>query len=163
VGCGKCYESHRCVQSDDFNDIYDEIVCTDILLIVSPHYAPIPAKLAALLEKMEQITFLHWCKDNAWRSEVFGKPVGIISHGGGGARALKSYKRMVNDTIANALDTIQLKPVSLNSKWDTGISIPVKKAVFNKGSVFPSQEYDWELIADTVSNYLEAVREVFGR
>ena len=126
-------------------------------MIVSPHYAPIPAKLAALLEKMEQITFLHWGRDNTYRSEVYGKPAGIISHGGGAAWALPCYKQMVNDTIANALETIQLKTVPLNSEWNTGISIPLKSAVFQGDMLFPVQEYDWDDAAARICEYAEAI------
>ena len=61
----------------------------DYLFFVSPHYAPIPAKLCMLLEKMEQITFLHWWRDETYQSELFGKLAGIISHGGGGENALE--------------------------------------------------------------------------
>ena len=56
IGCGKCLHSHRCIADDDFNKIYLQIINANTILIVSPHYAPIPAKLVALLEKMEQIT-----------------------------------------------------------------------------------------------------------
>jgi len=111
TGCGACFKPHRCIHDDDFNNIYNKIVVADLVFIVSPHYAPIPAKLAATLEKMEQITFLHWGKDSAYQSEVYKKPVGIISHGGGGDWALNSYKLMVNNTIANALDTIQMEVI----------------------------------------------------
>jgi len=154
VGCGKCYESHRCVQNDDFNYIYSEIIKADIVVIVSPHYAPIPAKLAALLEKMEQITFLHWGKDESYKSEVYEKTAGVISHGGGGEWTLRSYKAMVNDTIANALDTIQLKIVPFNNEWNTGISLPVAKVMFDEGDIFPHQEYDWDLVSDRVGEYV---------
>ena len=157
IGCGKCINSHRCIYNDDFNSIYEQLINADIVFIVSPHYAPIPAKLSALLEKMEQITFLHWGKNNSYKSEVFGKPTGVISHGGGEAWALKSYKRMVNDTIANALETIQLRLVPYNEEWDTGISLPVKKTIFQYDSVFPNQEYDWDFIANKVSEYVDMV------
>ena len=157
IGCGACFESHRCVHNDDFNKIYVEIIKADIVFIISPHYAPIPAKLAALFEKMEQITFLHWGKSNSYKSEVWRKPTGIISHGGGWRWALKSYKNMVNDTIANALDTIQMKVVPFNDEWNTGISLPVKNVTFHNSSIFPSQEYDWDLIADKISAYTNLV------
>ena len=157
VGCGKCLDSHRCVYSDDFNQIYDDIADADTVFIVSPHYAPIPAKLAAMLEKMEQITFLHWGKDSSYKSEVYGKPAGVISHGGGGEWALKSYKKMVNDTITNALDTIQMKVVPFSDEWDTGLSLPVDKVVFQDSSIFPLQEYDWDFIADKITLYVAAV------
>ncbi len=157
IGCGKCRSTHRCVQRDDFNQIYTEIIASDVIVIVSPHYAPIPAKLSALLEKMEQITFLHWGKDNAYKSKVYGKPTGIISHGGGASWALNSYKRMVNDTIANALETIQLKPVPLNGEWNTGISIPLANAAFSSDMLFPKQEYDWNDITVQISDYVEQI------
>lgn len=54
-------------------------------------------------------------------------PTGIISHGGAFDWALMSYKAMVNDTIANALD------------------------------IFPVQKYDWSLITQKLSNYIELV------
>ena len=53
-----------------------------------------------LLEKMEEIAFLHWWKDRGYRAEAWGIPAGIVSHGGGAGSALKSYKAMVTDTIA---------------------------------------------------------------
>ena len=157
VGCGKCYHYHRCVIDDDFNNIYIEIINTDIVFIVSPHYAPIPSKLSALLERMEQITFLHWGKDNEYQSEVYGKKTGVISHGGGGTWALDSYKKMVNNTIANALDTIQMKLVPFNDEWNTGISLPVEKVIFQGNDLFPSQEYDWEFITNRIKEYADKV------
>ena len=159
IGCGKCWASHRCVLNDDFNDIYTQIIACELLLIVSPHYAPIPAKLAALLEKMEQITFLHWGRDNSYKSEVYGKATGVISHGGGEDWALKSYKLMVNDTIANALDTIQVKLIPFNDEWKTGISLPVRKASFSDASIFPTQEYDWEKLTQQIASYTDLLTQ----
>ena len=109
-----------------------------------------------VLEKMEEITFLHWWKDNTYQSEVYHLPVGIISHGGGSDWALKSYKAMVNDTIANALDTIQCKVIPHNSQWNTGISFPVQR-VLEKDDIFPIQEYDWHLIMRKLTEYTEMV------
>jgi len=157
TGCGKCFFSNRCIIEDDFNLIYGKIIENELIIIVSPHYAPIPAKLVALLEKMEQITFLKWGKDNTYKSEVYGKCALIISHGGGELWALDSYKKMVNDTIANALDTIQIKVIPLNEEWKTGISIPIKKAVFCEESIFPNQEYDWDYIIQKITEYIEQI------
>jgi multimeric flavodoxin WrbA len=157
IGCGKCFYNNRCILNDDFNIIYEKIIDNDIVVFVSPHYAPIPAKLAILLEKMEQISFLKWIKDNSYKSEVYGKCVGIISHGGGELWALNSYKKMVNDTIANALDTIQMNVVPLNKKWNTGISLPIKKSNVNEKSIFPYQEYDWDYISKKISKYINCI------
>lgn len=156
IGCGKCFGDRRCCRDPEFNRIYDVLTWADWCFFVSPHYAPIPAKLCMLLEKMEQITFLHWWKDDSYRSELYGKLTGIISHGGGEKWALNSYKAMVNDTIANALDTIQMRVVPFNSEWDTGISLPVERVRMEEG-IFPIQEYDWETIEESLCNYVEVV------
>jgi len=70
---------------------------------------------------------------------------------------LKSYKLMVNDTIANALDTIQLKLIPFNNEWNTGISLPVRNASFSAASIFPSQEYDWEKLSKRISDYMDVL------
>lgn len=160
TGCGRCYEGKRCVQDMNFNRIYGELLTADYVFFVSPHYAPVPAKLCMLLEKMEQITFLHWWRDHTYQSEMHGTLAGIISHGGGGSGALESYKAMVNDTIANALDTIQFKVVPYNSKWNTGISLPVKNVTQENG-IFPCQEYDWKLLEENIEKYVEIIVQTF--
>lgn len=156
IGCGKCYNGKRCLCNPAFNEIYDKIVLSDCIFFVSPHYAPIPAKLSMLLEKMEEITFLHWWKDNSYKSEMYNLPAGIISHGGGADWALPSYKAMVNDTIANALDTIQCKIVPYNADWNTGISIPVS-SVEETDSIFPNQNYYWNDIQTKLEKYITLV------
>lgn len=156
IGCGKCYESKRCCSDIGFNTIYEKVIESSAIFFVSPHYAPIPAKLSMILEKMEEITFLHWWKNNKYKSEVYGIPTGIISHGGASEWALKSYKAMVNDTIANALDTIQCKIVPYNSEWNTGISLPVHM-VLEEDGIFPMQKYDWNLLTQKIREYIELV------
>ena len=156
IGCGKCFDSKRCCKDKDFNEIYNKIINSNCVFFVSPHYAPIPAKLSMLLEKMEEITFLHWWKDNTYKSEVYNIPAGIISHGGGSDWALSSYKAMVNDTIANALDTIQCKIVPYDDEWNTGISLPIHN-VIEKEDIFPIQEYDWEMIEQKIQEYVKCV------
>ena len=157
IGCGRCYDTHRCACDDAFNRIYETVMHSDALFIVSPHYAPIPAKLCMVLEKMEQITFLHWGNDGTYKSEVYGIPTGIISHGGGAAWALPEYRRMVNDTIANALATIHLRPVPFSEEWKTGIALPVRHVAYVSGSPFPVQEYDWDDLDRRITAYVAAV------
>ncbi len=160
IGCGKCYDSKRCRADKDFNIIYDKVVKSSCVFFVSPHYAPIPAKLCMLLEKMEEITFLHWWKDNTYKSEIYKTPAGIISHGGGSGWALSSYKAMVNDTIANALDTIQCRIIPYDDEWNTGISIPVDK-IEGTDCIFPVQKYDWDSIEGIIREYVNCVlREI---
>lgn len=158
VGCGKCFDSRRCCCDTDFNNLYEKIISSEMIFFVVPHYAPIPAKLCMLLEKMEEIAFVHWWKDNTYKAETCGLPAGIISHGGGSDWALSSYKAMVNDTVANALDTIQCKVVAYSEEWNTGISIPVL-SVEETESIFPVQKYDWEILRGMIEKYVEKVTE----
>ena len=148
TGCGRCYASKRCAVDSTFNQIYEYIISSDLLFI---------AKLCMILEKMEQITFLHWGKDNSYKSEVHGIVTGVISHGGGSDWALKSYKCMVNDTIANALDTIQLKLIPLDREWNTGIALPIRNVKNSDDSIFPIQEYNWRDLTERIRKYIEAV------
>ena len=109
-----------------------------------------------LLEKMEEITFWHWRKDNTYKSEVYNIPAGIISHGGASNWALAYYKAMVNDTIENALDTIQFKTVSYNENWNTGISIPLESVEENE-IIFQIQKYNWEAVEELLHEYVDIV------
>ena len=130
--CIGCLDSKRCVADSAFNQIYEKIIACDVLFIVTPHYAPIPAKLCTLLEKMEEITFYRWEKDTSYKSEVYGIKTAVIAHGGGsgneiaqaGGVSQRDYKAIVNDPIANALHTIQLKIVPFSDEWNTGIVVP---------------------------------------
>ncbi|MCI9225853.1 MAG: flavodoxin family protein [Acutalibacter sp.] len=154
IGCGRCYSTRRCAHDEAFNGLYEKLISADGAVFVSPHYAPIPARLCMLLEKLKEITFLHWWKDNGYRSEVYGKPAAIISHGGASEWALKSYKAMVNDTIANALDTIKFKTMAYDEEWGTGISLPVAD-VTEDGGIFPVQSYNWQAAEDRLKEYME--------
>lgn len=65
---------------------------------------------------------------------------------------------MVNDTIANALDTIQCQVVPYDIRWDTGISIPVHR-VEEREDIFPVQRYDWHEIEAKIQEYVDYVIE----
>ena len=160
TGCGECFLTGRCCADDDFNSIYARIAGSDAVFIVSPHYTPIPSKLCMLLEKMEQISYLPWFHDNTFQPKVQNIPVGIIAHGGGsGERELRSYKTMVLDTIANALQTIMMEVVGLNDEWPTGVVFPAKEVKRDIGQTFPIQYYDWADIEDRVSPLVVKVIE----
>jgi len=83
VGCGKCFRVGRCAEDEAFNEVYSRLVGADGLFVVSAHYAPIPARLSMLLEKVEQLAFLPRFHDAERRSPLYRKPVGIVGHGGG--------------------------------------------------------------------------------
>jgi hypothetical protein len=144
IGCGKCYKKGKCVQDNEFNEIYKKLCIADAVFIVSAHYAPIPAKLSMVLEKIEQIAFLERFNDENYRSPLYRKPVGIIGHGGGTEKVIKYYEAPVIDSISNALSyPVEMNLIGIDKKQSKGIIFPVKRVVKTDNSIFPTQEYDW--------------------
>lgn len=161
TGCGECRGEEEtgamgCARDQNFNHLYRKIEKADFLFFVSPHYAPIPAGLCMLLEKIKQLASLPGWKNPSYRPRLCGKLSGIISYGAEGEEALMNYKAMVNDTIADALGSARVKVVPFNSRWDTGISLPVSGVRAGEGG-FPVEEYDWKRIGGQVETYAEVL------
>ena len=144
IGCGECFKKDECVNDDDFNRIYAILSKADALFIVSAHYAPIPAKLSMLLEKIEQLAFLKKFNDKTYHCALFGKPVGIIGHGGGEGDLYKQYKTPVIDSIWNALSyPVEMNIIGVDNEQHRGVVFPVGSVKRESKSIFPIQEYDW--------------------
>ncbi|NLW45711.1 MAG: flavodoxin family protein [Syntrophomonadaceae bacterium] len=144
IGCGACFYKDKCVHDNEFNRIYSILCKADALFVISAHYAPIPSKLAMLLEKVEQIAFLKRFNDESYRSPLFGKPVGIIAHGGGTEEIHKYYIEPVINTIWNALSyPVEMNIIGVNEEQPRGVTFPVKAVKKVDGYIFPKQEYDW--------------------
>ncbi len=160
IGCGGCYTQDRCKNDNQFNRIYNILSKSDALFVISAHYAPIPSKLAMLLEKMEQLTFLKRFSDETYRAPLFGKPVGIIGHGGGTAEIHKYYKEPVINSIGNALSyPIEMNIIGINEEQPGGITFPVKTVSKADNSIFPVQEYDWNDIEIRIDPLVSKVVE----
>ena len=156
TGCGCCFSTRRCHMDAGFNEIYEKTDTVGLYFLHFPPTTPPSRQGKHASGKNGTITFLHWWKDNSYRSELYHLPAGIISHGGGAQWALKSYKAMVNDTIANALETIQCRVIPFDSEWNTGISLPISK-IEETDSIFPVQRYDWDSIRQKLEEYIEIV------
>ena len=125
IACSKCLNSKRCAIDDAFNHIYNKIIGCDILFIVSPHYAPIPAKLCMLFEKMGQVVSIRSSKDKLYRGETYGIRTALITHGATAVNedAQKRKKRILNDPIAVGLHDSQLNIMPFDDEWNTGICV----------------------------------------
>ena len=162
-GCGACYTSGRCADDPVFNALYERLVAADGLFIVSAHYAPIPAKLCMLLEKIEQLAFLPRFHDESCRSPLYGRPVGIIGHGGGTEDVLPWYRGPVLDTIANALSwPVEMRIVGVDVDWPNGVVFPVQSAKRDPAVVFPVQEYDWAEVRRRIEPLVVAALNTLG-
>lgn len=165
TGCGRCFKQECCINDSAFNQIYGTLAKADALFIVSAHYAPIPSKLSMLLEKIEQLAFLKRFNDEAYRSPLYGKPVGIIGHGGGAKEIIKHYKGPVLDSIWNALSyPVEMNIIGVDNDEKNGVTLPVKCVKKVENSIFPIQEYDWQDIEQRlnplVNNVLKEVNIV---
>lgn len=162
--CDGCCQCRRCSQDTEFNRIYEKVAGADYLFFASPHCAPIPAKLSMLLEKMEKMSSLHKRKEHDGLSKSDGILAGIISYGDVDWEASKGqipaalqekllrYKVMVNDIIADALNRMNMRTVPYNSKWNTGIALPVGDD--RKGK---KQIYDQKLLEREIRQYVEVI------
>lgn len=160
IGCGHCFKKGECPRDQVFNSLYSRIARADGLFVVAAHYAPIPSKLAMLLEKMEQLAFLPRFHNEMDRSPLYHKPVGIVAHGGGTVEIIRGYKGVVLDTIANALSwPIEMEIVGATREWPNGIAFPIAKVEKSPSSIFPIQHYDWEDIRERVEPLVLNVME----
>lgn len=158
IGCGKCYETNTCIHDESFNTIYQKMQDSDCLFIVSPHYAPIPAKLSMILEKIEEMAYLHWFHDHNYKAALYKKPVGIVGHGGSDDRnALSAYKRVILDNIADALQTSMLDVVGNGETFPNGVVFMMDKYVRDENSIFPVQFYNWDIIRSEIVPLVENV------
>lgn len=57
--CNGCEKIKRCIKDDNFNNVLDRFIKADVIMIITPVYAPIPSKLAALFEKLLSVSFLN--------------------------------------------------------------------------------------------------------
>jgi NAD(P)H-dependent FMN reductase len=163
VGCGACFSARTCPRDPVFNTLYQRITAADALFIVAAHYAPIPAKLCMLLEKIEQLAFLPRFHDEKVHSPLYQKPVGIIGHCGGTADLLPhGYQGQILDTIANALGwPVQMKVIP-GPEYPTGVLFPVHRVRRDPASPFPLQEYDWAEIKQRITPLVLAVMTING-
>ena len=113
--CYKCAEPHECViQGDDFPFLFEAMASSDSILFVCPHYAPIPSKMAALLERMEAVCYFSCQEDRHYVPPVKGKRCSIITLRGAGGAVFGAHQALVVQSIVNAVtcgDFVGMRPV----------------------------------------------------
>jgi len=164
IGCGNCYKTSKCANDEAFNAIYRKMQDSDCLFIVSPHYAPIPAKLSMILEKIEEMAYLHWFHNNSYKAALYNKPIGIIGHGGSDDRnTLHAYSRVVLDNIADALRTSMLDVVDNGDAFPNGVIFMMDKYAKDEDNIFPVQTYNWDRIKTEITPFVEKIMKKMER
>lgn len=77
--CQGCAKTGRCTKNDDFNRFLGLWQEHEKIVVVCPHYAGIPAKLVAIVEKLQEMSYLGYCLG---KSGGHAKSALILAHGG---------------------------------------------------------------------------------
>lgn len=79
LNCDKCNEINRCIQDDDFNNIYKLVLKNKGLIIGSPVYVGAPTSLImALIQRMTYVSF----NNNQILSKKIGGPIAVAGETG---------------------------------------------------------------------------------
>ncbi len=149
--CGKCLPTGRCARDEAFNQLQDHLAAADAIFVVCPHYALIPSKLMIILEKMQEISYLHWCQDNSYRLPYAGKPLGLVAHGGQTAEALPYYRKSLLDPLATICASVGLRVVGAGVDEPTGVVFGITSLSMPKDSIFVTIEHDWNDIRHSLA------------
>ncbi len=159
--CGECLTGGKCTRDGAFNQVYAQLVGADALFVVCPHYAPLPSKMMILLEKLEEMAYLNWCQNEAYRSPLYKKPVGLVAHGGQTAEALPYYKTALLDPLAMAFASVQMRVVGVDEPWPNGVVFGIQNLEKVPDSIFVKIEHDWgevrNRLAPLVKNTLSRI------
>lgn len=158
--CGKCFGAGRCARDEAFNAVYAKMIAAGALFLVVPHYAPIPSKVMILLEKLQEMMFLHSCAVADYRFTLYHKPLGIVAHGGQPVEALPYYKTTLLDPLANAFTSVQVDVVGAGEQWPNGATFGITRLARPDDSIFVTIEHD---CADVRRRIEPLVRNVVGR
>ncbi len=155
--CGKCLESGKCVRDESFNHIYQSLANADAVFVICPHYAPFPSKLMMLLEKLEEICYLNWCRNPKYQTIVFDKPIGLVAHGGQPTKVASFYKTILLDPLGLAFSSIQMKVIGSGEQSPNGVVFGVKDLRLVPDSIFVEIEHDWEDIRSRLTPLVKNV------
>lgn len=76
-GCGK--KPYKCILKDDFDKVFKKMIEADGIIVSSPLYYPMPAKLVALMERLMAIVYFAKKANKNYVWPLTGKPFGAIA------------------------------------------------------------------------------------
>ena len=158
--CGECSKTKSCVYDIDFNEVLQQIKQVDRILFVVPHYSPIPSKLIAIFEKINEITYATWLSDSNFVSPVNGKAFTVIGHGGMTETpdVLAYYQETIVKPVSRtliSLGMIQIKPEYGDSCSDVFGLLNDNCLKSLGGKVFPDIFIDWERVEARIEPLIE--------
>jgi multimeric flavodoxin WrbA len=104
--CEGCASDGSCVKGDDFNALARLWREHGELAIVCPHYAGIPSKLVALIEKVQENSYLASCQG---KTRYPPKKAIVLAHGGMTEDFEKLYEANLITPLSNMLTSAGCK------------------------------------------------------
>jgi hypothetical protein len=159
--CAGCLGTHRCIHDEAFNQVFQKMQQADAVLVVVPHYAFAPAKLVMIAEKLQQMTFLHYCQDRNYRTPLHDKPVGVIAHGGQLTSAVPYYQSALVEPVAKVFASAGMRPVPAGPDMPYGAAFGIRSLEMPADSVFCRIEHDWEDIRARITPLIQNLVAAF--
>ena len=77
-GCGK--KPYKCILKDDFEEVFQKMIDAEGIILVSPLYYPVPAKLVALMERLMAIVYFAKKADKTMFGLSRVSRLGLLQH-----------------------------------------------------------------------------------
>ncbi len=118
-GWGVCWKEGRCIITDDFNNLVENIKEANLVIFTTPvYYSDLSESLRAFTERLRRI-----CIQDAGKVGIKDKPaIGICVAGGGGGGApacCVSLEKVMNNCGFAVVDLIPVKRQNLQLKLKT--------------------------------------------
>lgn len=110
INCDKCIGINKCIQNDDFNSIYDEVLKNKGFVVGSPVYVGAPTSLLmAFLQRLTYVAF----NNNRPLSKKIGGPIAIAGETG----QLTTINCLVDFYLVNEMI------IPSSTYWNIGIGV----------------------------------------
>ena len=160
--CGQCYKTSRCLYDEDFNRLYERLASADAVFFVVPHYAPLPAKLMILLEKVNEIVYANSRMNPNYIVPFRRTPAAVIGHGGmiESEKVLRYYHDILITPVALTLKRLSFQLARPGRPYLYGMPVGLKNQNSIRTSpdaIFPVFTHDYELIEKKITPLVQDV------
>lgn len=160
--CGKCKDSKTCEVDSAFKKLLEDIKHPDVLFFVIPFYAPFPSKLMIFLEKLNEIFYASWLKDQAFIHPLQKASVGLITHGGlvDSPDVVKHYQTMLNIPMVKTLSGLGFKVIVNQEEYPYGLAFGLENEQsikMTKDNIFPDISHQETYLTKRIEAYVNYV------
>jgi multimeric flavodoxin WrbA len=159
--CGKCVNAHNCVLDTEYRRLIEKIGNPDILFFVVPYYSPYPSKLMIFLEKLNEIFYSGWIKDNSYLHHLQKTKTGLIVHGGivHNQKVISHYKKNLSIPLSFTLKSLGFKLIEDDNKFKDGFALALEdeSSMTYSNDVFPVVKHNDKYLESMLKDYVNLV------